>query len=143
MNIYVGNLSNEITEDDLREAFKPFGQVDSAAIIKDKFSGQTKGFAFVEMSAKAEGQAAIDGLNGKELKGKSLTVNEARPRTDNRGGRSGGGYGGGGNRGGSGGGGYGGGYGGGGNRGGSGGGGYGGGGKSGSGGSGRGGPRGR
>jgi cold-inducible RNA-binding protein len=87
MNIYVGNLSYEITEEDLRMAFEPFGQVESAAIIKDKYSGQSKGFGFVEMASKAEGQSAIDGLNGKELKGRTLNVNEARPRTEGRGGR--------------------------------------------------------
>jgi len=87
MNIYVGNLSTEVTEEDLRLAFNPFGQVDSATIIKDKFSSQSKGFGFVEMSSKADGQSAIDGLNGTELKGKTLNVNEARPRADNRGGR--------------------------------------------------------
>ncbi len=93
MKIYVGNLSYEVTEEDLRLAFEPFGQVESARIIKDKHSGQSKGFGFVEMASKAEGQSAIDGLNGKELKGKALNVNEARPRTESRG--SGGGYGGG------------------------------------------------
>ena len=93
MNIYVGNLSHEVTEEDLRLAFEPFGQVESATIIKDKHSGQSKGFGFVEMASKAEGQSAIDGLNGKELKGKALNVNEARPRTESRG--RGGGYGGG------------------------------------------------
>ena len=93
MNIYVGNLSYEVTEEDLRLAFEPFGQVESATIIKDKHSGQSKGFGFVEMASKAEGQSAIDGLNGKELKGRALNVNEARPRTESRG--SGGGYGGG------------------------------------------------
>ena len=93
MNIYVGNLSHEVTEEDLRLAFEPFGQVESATIIKDKYSGQSKGFGFVEMASKTEGQSAIDGLNGKELKGKALNVNEARPRTESRG--SGGGYGGG------------------------------------------------
>ena len=82
MNIYVGNLSYEVTEDDLREAFEGFGQVSSVALIKDKFSGKSKGFGFVEMTAKAEGQSAIDGLNGKELKGRALNVNEARPRTE-------------------------------------------------------------
>mgnify|MGYP001825095433 FL=1 len=91
MNIYVGNLSHEVTEEDLRLAFEPFGQVESATIIKDKHSGQSKGFGFVEMASKAEGQSAIDGLNGKELKGRALNVNEARPRTESR--RSGGGYG--------------------------------------------------
>ena len=93
MKLYVGNLSREITEDDLRLSFEQFGQVESATIIKDKYSGQSKGFGFIEMSSKAEGQAAIDGLNGKELKGKTLNVNEARPRTEGSGGR--GGYGGG------------------------------------------------
>ena len=94
MNIYVGNLSYEITEDDLRQAFEPFGQVESVTLLKDKHSGQSKGFGFVEMASKAEGQSAIDGLNGKELKGTALNVNEARPRTESRRG-SGGGYGGG------------------------------------------------
>ncbi len=94
MNIYVGNMSYEITEEDLRLAFEAFGQVESAAIIKDKYSGQSKGFGFVEMPSKAEGQSAIDGLNGTELKGRTLNVNEARPRTEgrrDRGGRGGGG----------------------------------------------------
>jgi hypothetical protein len=85
MNIYVGNLSHEVTEEDLRLAFEPFGQVESATIIQDKHSGQSKGFGFVEMASKAEGQSAIDGLNGKELKGKALNVNEARARTERRG----------------------------------------------------------
>jgi RNA recognition motif-containing protein len=93
MKIYVGNLSYEVTEEDLRLALEPFGQVESATIIKDRRSGQSKGFGFVEMASKAEGQSAIDGLNGKELKGRALNVNEARPRTESRGGR--GGYGGG------------------------------------------------
>jgi cold-inducible RNA-binding protein len=93
MNIYVGNLSYEVNEEDLQEAFKAFGQVESAKIITDKYSGQSKGFGFVEMPSKAEGQSAIDGLNGKELKGRTLNVNEARPRSESRGGR--GGYGGG------------------------------------------------
>ena len=98
MKIYVGNLSYEVTEEDLKLALEQFGKVESVTIIKDKYSGQSKGFGFVEMSSKAEGQSAIDGLNGKELKGRTLNVNEARPRTENRGG--GGGYGGGGGRGG-------------------------------------------
>ena len=101
MKIYVGNLSYEVTDEDLRVAFEPFGQIESATILKDKYSGQSKGFGFVEMASKAEGQAAIDGLNGKELKGRTLNVNEARPRTENHGGR--GGYGGGGRGGGRGG----------------------------------------
>ena len=98
MKIYVGNLSYEVTEEDLKLALEQFGKVESVTIIKDKYSGQSKGFGFVEMASKAEGQSAIDGLNGKELKGRTLNVNEARPRTENRGG--GGGYGGGGGRGG-------------------------------------------
>ena len=89
MNIFIGNLSGEVTEADVRAAFGPFGKIDSAVIIKDKYSGQSKGFAFVEMPSKAEAQAAIEELNGTPLKGKTLTVNEARPKTDNRsGGRS-------------------------------------------------------
>jgi len=84
MNIYVGNLSREITEDDLREAFEAFGQVASATIIKDKFSGESRGFGFVEMPAKAEAQSAIKDLNGKELKGQELNVSEARPRPEGR-----------------------------------------------------------
>ena len=87
MNIYVGNLSHETNEDDLKKAFESFGQVESAKVIKDKFSRESKGFGFVEMPSKTEGQSAIEGLNGKDLKGKILTVNEARPRADNRGGR--------------------------------------------------------
>jgi len=93
MKIYVGNLSYEVTEEDLRLALEEFGPVESAAIIKDRQSGQSKGFGFVEMASKTEGQAAIEGLNGRELKGRTLNVNEARPRTDSRG--SGGEYGGG------------------------------------------------
>lgn len=94
MNIYVGNCSKEVTEEDLRQAFESFGQVESAALIKDKFSGESRGFGFVEMPAKAEALSAIEGLNGKELKGRTLNVNEARPRSesrrDSRGGRGGG-----------------------------------------------------
>jgi cold-inducible RNA-binding protein len=93
MKIYVGNLSYEVTEEDLRQAFEPFGQVESTNVIKDKYSNRSKGFGFVEMPAKAEAQAAIDGLNGKELKGRTLNVNEARPRTESqrgKGGREGG-----------------------------------------------------
>ena len=84
MNIYVGNLLREVTEDDLRKAFEAFGQVTSVTIIKDKFSGESRGFGFVEMPAKAEAQSAISGLNGKELKGRILSVNEARPRSEGR-----------------------------------------------------------
>ena len=89
MKLYVGNLSREVTEEDLRQSFEGFGQVESVTIIKDKYTGQAKGFGFIEMATKAEGQAAIDGLNGKDLKGKSLNVNEARPRTESSGGRGG------------------------------------------------------
>lgn len=84
MNIYCGNLSRDVTEEDLREAFETFGQVASITIIKDKFSGEPRGFGFVEMLAKVEGQSAIDGLNDKELKGKAIKVNEARPRGEDR-----------------------------------------------------------
>ena len=94
MKIYVGNMSYDTTEEDLHLAFKPFGKAISAAIIKDKLSGRTKGFAFVEMSSDSEGQAAIAGLNGKELKGRELNVNEARPRTESPRGGSTGGFGG-------------------------------------------------
>ena len=90
MNIYVGNMSYETTEEDLRTACEAFGKVESVNIIKDKFSGQSKGFAFVEMPSKTDGQAAIDGLNDKELNGRSLNVNEARPRTEGFGGGRGG-----------------------------------------------------
>jgi len=85
MNIYVGNLAFKANEDDLRHAFESFGEVTSVTIIKDRYSSESKGFGFVEMPSPAEAKAAIEGLNGKDLKGKSLNVNEARPRTDNRG----------------------------------------------------------
>ena len=94
MNIYVGNLPYEVTEEDLRLAFEPFGQVDSVNIIKDRFSGQSKGFGFVEMPSMEEAQAAINDLNSKDLKGRTLNVNEARPRAEGgrgRGRRGGGG----------------------------------------------------
>ena len=84
MNIYVGNLSYEVTEEDLRQAFGAFGQVESINIIKDKYSGESKGFGFVEMPDKAEAQSAIEGMNGKELKGRMLMVSEARPRSEGR-----------------------------------------------------------
>jgi len=93
MNIYVGNLSNEVTEEDLKQAFEDFGQVASVNIIKDRYSGESRGFGFVEMPAKAEAQSAIEGMNGKELKGQMLKVSEARARSEGRrgGGRRGGG----------------------------------------------------
>ena len=91
MNIYVGNLSYDVSEESLRQAFESFGQVTSARIIKDKYSGQSRGFGFVEMLEQAQAQAAIKSLNGKELLGKQMSVNEARPRTDQgRSGRQGG-----------------------------------------------------
>jgi RNA recognition motif-containing protein len=96
MKLYVGNLSYEITEQDLQQMFEQFGQVGSANIIKDKYSGQSKGFGFVEMDAQAEAQAAIEALNGKEMKGRAIIVNEARPRTESSGGGRGGPGGGGG-----------------------------------------------
>jgi len=94
MNIYVGSLSYEVTEEDLKEAFEAFGQVEFVKIITDMYSGRSKGFGFFfEMPAQAEAQSAIDGLNGKDMKGRTLNVNVARPRSENR--RGGGGRGGG------------------------------------------------
>ncbi len=84
MNIYIGSLSYKATEEDLKQAFEAFGQVESVKIIKDNYSGQSRGFGFVEMPDKAEAQSAIEGLNGKELKGRTLKVNEARPRSQDR-----------------------------------------------------------
>jgi len=103
MNIYVGNLSFSVSETDLREAFAAYGQVATASIIKDKFSGESRGFGFVEMPTKEEAEKAIAALNGKDLKGRTMTVNEAKPRTDRPrtsggGGRGGFGGGGGGRR---------------------------------------------
>ena len=87
MNIYVGNLSYQVTDEELRATFEAFGEVSSATVIRDKFTGEAKGFGFVEMPKQAEAEAAIKKLNGKELKGRTLTVNLARPRKeDNRGG---------------------------------------------------------
>ena len=102
MNIFIGNLSRQVTDADLREAFEAHGAVASANVIKDKFTGESRGFGFVEMAAQAEAEAAIAALNGKDLKGRALNVAEAKPRTEGGGGggrtgggRSGGGYGGG------------------------------------------------
>jgi RNA recognition motif-containing protein len=97
MKIFVGNLPRSATSDTLRQEFEKFGQVASVDIVKDKFSGESKGFGFVEMPSTTEAQAAISGLSGHEVDGKSLTVNEARPRNDDRRGgnkdpRGGGGY---------------------------------------------------
>ena len=94
MNIFVGNLARDVTEDDIRTEFATFGEISSVALIKDKFSGQPRGFAFVEMPNKEEGEAAIAGLKGKMLKDRTLDISEARPRTDSRGGGSGGRFGG-------------------------------------------------
>ena len=88
MKIYVGNLSSEITEEELRQEFEAFGEVTSVDIITDKYSGRPRGFGFVEMASVSEGQAAITALNGKTLKERTLNVNVARPRSD----RSGGGF---------------------------------------------------
>jgi RNA recognition motif-containing protein len=136
MNIYVGNLSWNLKDQDLNDLFTPFGEVASAKIVLDKFTQRSKGFGFVEMPNDEQAQAAIAQLNGSEVDGRNLVVNESRPKEEGSGGfkkrsfgggggggfkKGGGGYGGGGNRGGNGGGGYGGG---GGNRGSSGGGGY-------------------
>ncbi len=92
MNIYVGNLPNSVNEGDLREVFQAFGEVSTAAVIKDKFSGESRGFGFVEMPNKVEAEKAISMTNGKDLKGRTAKVNEAKPRTDSS--RSGGGFGG-------------------------------------------------
>ncbi len=89
MKLYVGNLSFDTTEDTLRQKFEGHGEVSSVNIIKDRDSGQSRGFGFVEMMTKSEAESAMTGLNGSELDGKSLNVNEARARTENRGGRGG------------------------------------------------------
>jgi RNA recognition motif-containing protein len=96
MNIYVGNLSYQTTEEELRDLFAEFGDVVSAKLIVDKFTGQSKGFGFVEMSNNSEAQKAMDELNGRDVNGRSVTVNQARPRQErSRGGGGGRGYGGG------------------------------------------------
>jgi len=82
MNIYVGNLSYDVSGENLRQAFEAFGQVSSATVVKDRYSGQPRGFGFVEMPDRAEAQAAIQNLNGKELLGRQMSVNEARPRSE-------------------------------------------------------------
>ncbi len=93
MNIYVGNVSREATADDLREAFEAFGTVESTHIVKDRFTGESRGFGFIEMPSDDEARAAIDELNEKDFMGRPLNVSEARPRRDRRdsGGRRGGG----------------------------------------------------
>lgn len=82
MNIYVGNLSRDVTDDDLRRAFEPFGKVVSAIVIKDKFTKESRGFGFVEMPNHDEAKSAIETLNGTVLKGRPMNINEARPRVD-------------------------------------------------------------
>jgi len=82
MNIYVGNLSNTVSENDLREAFQAFGEVSRASVINDNFSGESRGFGFIEMPKREEADKAISMLNGRDLKGRSAKVNEAKPRTD-------------------------------------------------------------
>ena len=82
MNIYVGNLSYGVTEDELREMFSKFGEVTSVNLISDKYSGQSKGFGFVEMAVQSEAEAAIKALGGNSVKGRNLRVNEARPRSE-------------------------------------------------------------
>ena len=84
MNIYCGNLNWQTTEADLQAAFEAFGTVSSVTIIKDKYTGQSRGFGFVEMPDDSEGHAAIDGLNGKELDGRTLKIDKARPRGESR-----------------------------------------------------------
>jgi RNA recognition motif-containing protein len=95
VNIYVGNLSYETTSDELKTLFSEFGEVASASVITDKYTGQSKGFGFVEMPSREQAQAAISGLSGREHKGRTMNVNEARPREDRgpRGGGRGGGHG--------------------------------------------------
>ena len=93
MNLYIGGLAKEVTQDDLMQAFGAFGQVTSAAVIKDKFTGESRGFAFVEMPVKSEAEAAMNGI--KDIKGRSVSINEARPRESGRGGGGRGGFGGG------------------------------------------------
>jgi len=105
MNIYVGNLLFDVTEDELKALFEPFGQVTEVRLIMDKFSGESKGFGFIEMPSKEEAEKAIEELNNKDMKGRAMTVNEAKPKTDRGGRERRGGSGGGGGRGGYGGGG--------------------------------------
>jgi RNA recognition motif-containing protein len=107
--LYVGNLAYSVRDSDLQEMFEVHGNVESAQVIMDRDTGRSKGFGFVEMGSDQEARAAIGALNGKELEGRTLTVNEARPREEGGGGRGRGGFGGGGGRGGYGGGGRGGG----------------------------------
>ena len=90
MNIYIGNLSFDTTEESLRQAFEGYGEVSTVSIVTDRYTGKSRGFGFVEMASKGEAQAAIAGLNGQELDGQTLNVNEARPRSEKSGGSRGG-----------------------------------------------------
>jgi len=90
VKLFVGNLSFNVKDDDLRSSFEAFGRVDSAAVIREKFSSESRGFGFVEMPSRDEAQAAIDGMNGKEFMGRNLNVNEARPMPERTGGGGGG-----------------------------------------------------
>ncbi len=105
MNIYVGNLSTDVSDDELREAFEAFGEVRSINIVRDRDSGESRGFGFVQMPSATEGRAAIEGMNDKDFKGRTVNVAEARPKAQDRRGGGGrrGGFGGGGRRGGRGG----------------------------------------
>ena len=94
MNIYVGNLSFEVADDDLRQLFSAHGEVESASVVKDRFSGESRGFGFVEMPARKDAEAAIAALNGTDVKGRTITVNEAKPKAPKSGGGGGGGQGG-------------------------------------------------
>jgi len=91
MKIYAGNLAYDVTKEDLQKEFEAFGKVESVSMITDRDTGKSKGFAFIELPVLSEGQAAVTGLNGKAVKERSMVVNPARPRTEDRGG---GGYGG-------------------------------------------------
>ena len=104
IKLYVGNLSFQTSSEDLRDLFAQAGTVESASVVEDRDTGRSRGFGFVEMGSREEGEAAIAQFNGKEFGGRNLTVNEARPREDRGGGGGRGGFGGGGNRGGGGGG---------------------------------------
>ena len=84
MNIYVGNLASDVTEDDLREAFEKFGEVESSKVIMDRYSSASRGFGFIEMPSNSEADNAIKSLNGEDLKGKALKISEARPKSDKK-----------------------------------------------------------
>jgi RNA recognition motif-containing protein len=84
MNIYIGNLSRDTTEDDLKTAFETYGKIVTVNVVKNNYNGESRGFGFVEMASNDEGKAAIEGLNGKDLKGQTLKVNEAHARSDSR-----------------------------------------------------------